>query len=82
MSVSQARALLPEGSIIGKSCNTVQHVQKAVVDSVDYIGIGAVWGTQTKALTNPVIGVRGVGRMLEALDGTSVKAVAIGAVIF
>lgn len=45
---------------------------------MEYIGIGAVWGTQTKALTNPIIGVRGVGEMLEVLDKTDIKAVAIG----
>lgn len=78
MSVAQARALLPKDAIIGVSCNNLQHVKKAVEDGVEYIGIGAVWGTRTKVLTNPIIGVRGVGVMLEALDGSSVKAVAIG----
>lgn len=78
MSVSQARALLPKGATIGVSCNNVQHVKAAIEDGADYIGIGGVWSTKTKALTNPIIGVRGVGDMLEALDGTRVKAVAIG----
>jgi thiamine-phosphate diphosphorylase/hydroxyethylthiazole kinase len=79
MTVEQARKLLPPGAVIGVSCNTVDHVKEAVRNGVDYIGIGAVWGTQTKKLTSPIIGVRGVGRMLEELDGTSIKAVAIGA---
>ncbi|KAF5351697.1 hypothetical protein D9756_007742 [Leucocoprinus leucothites] len=80
MSVAQARALLPKGSIIGVSCNNVQQVEKARKDLVEYVGIGAVWGTTTKTLTNPTIGVRGVGVMLEALDGTDIKAVAIGGI--
>lgn len=79
MSVEQARKLLPAGSIIGLSCNTVAHVKEAIRARVDYIGIGAVWGTQTKKLTEPIIGVRGVGAMLEELVGTDIKAVAIGA---
>ena len=78
MSVEMARKLLPRGSIIGVSCNTVEHVKQAVHDKVDYIGIGAIWSTQTKKLTSPVVGVRGTGSMLEALDGTDIKAVAIG----
>lgn len=78
MSVSQARALLPEGAVIGVSCNNVQHVKAAIEDGVDYIGIGGVYNTKTKTLTDPIIGVRGVGAMLEALDGTRIKAVAIG----
>jgi len=82
MSVLQARALLPENSIIGVSCNNVQQVWKARQDLVDYVGIGAVWGTTTKTLTNPIIGVRGVGEMLEVLDGTNIKAVAIGMPLF
>jgi len=78
MPVSIARSLLPEGSIIGVSCNTKSHVETAVKNGADYVGIGAVWGTTTKALTSPVIGVRGVGEMLKSLDGHKVQAVAIG----
>jgi thiamine-phosphate diphosphorylase/hydroxyethylthiazole kinase len=78
MSVLTARSLLPKGSIIGVSCNTKEHVETAVKDGADYVGIGAVWGTSTKALTSPIIGVRGVGEMLKSLDGTEVQAVAIG----
>jgi len=78
MSVMQARSLLPKGSVIGVSCNNKDHVRAAVRDGADYVGIGAVWGTQTKKLTQPVLGVRGVGAMLEILDDTKVKAIAIG----
>lgn len=78
MTVAQAKILLPKGSIIGVSCNNIEHVKKAIEDGVDYVGVGPVWDTKTKALTNPIIGVRGVGQMLEVLDGTDVKAVAIG----
>lgn len=78
MPVSIARSLLPAGSIIGVSCNTTDHVDCAVRDGVDYVGIGAVWGTATKVLTAPVIGVRGVGEMLRKLDDSKVRTVAIG----
>jgi len=78
MPIEDVRKLLPPGSIIGLSCNTVEHVRDAVRLQVDYIGIGAVWGTQTKKLTQPIIGVHGVGAMLAELDGTNIKAVAIG----
>lgn len=78
MHISQARGLLPAGTIIGVSCNTPEQVAKAVKDGADYVGIGAVWGTQTKNLTSPIIGVRGVGARLKELDRTAVRAVAIG----
>ncbi|KAG6867622.1 hypothetical protein C0993_000433 [Termitomyces sp. T159_Od127] len=80
MSVAQARKLLPQGTVIGVSCNNADHVRAAIRDGADYIGIGAVWGTQTKQLTSPLVGVRGVGALLELLDGTGVKAVAIGGI--
>ena len=78
MPVDVARKLLPSNAIIGMTCNTVEHVKKAVEDGVDYVGIGPVWATQTKKLTSPVVGVRGLGPLLEALEGTDVKAVSIG----
>ncbi|KAJ3512635.1 hypothetical protein NLJ89_g3408 [Agrocybe chaxingu] len=80
MTVDMARKLLPPGSIIGVSCNNVAQVEQAVLEKVDYIGVGAVWGTQTKKLTSPIIGVRGVGAMLKVLDGTGITAVAIGGI--
>ncbi|KAG6828811.1 hypothetical protein H0H92_006693 [Tricholoma furcatifolium] len=80
MSVAQARQLLHEGAVIGVSCNNAEHVRTAIRDRVDSIGIGAVWGTQSKKLTSPLVGVRGVGALLEILDGTNIKAVAIGGI--
>ena len=80
MPVALARTLLPPGTVIGVSCNTPEDVRKAVQDGADYVGIGAVFGTQTKDLTSPVVGVRGVGERLRVLDGTNIKAVAIGIV--
>ncbi len=78
MPIGTARRLLPANSIIGISCNTVQEAKDAVQSGADYIGIGAVFGTQTKALISPLVGVRGVGAILDVLHGTDVKAVAIG----
>ncbi|KAG9316499.1 Hydroxyethylthiazole kinase family-domain-containing protein [Chiua virens] len=80
MPVDVARTLLPPGTIIGVSCNNVDHVRKAVQDGADYVGIGAVWPTNTKQLTSAILGVRAVGPLLAALDGTCLKAVAIGGI--
>lgn len=78
MPVSDAKKLLPRGSIIGVSCNNAKEAKKAIEDGADYIGIGPVWNTQTKSDLNPIVGVRGVGEILDCLQGTDVKAVAIG----
>lgn len=79
MPIPIARKLLPQGTIVGVSCNNVEHVKEAVQQGADYVGIGAIWGTQTKDMTGKVIGVRNVGKLLQALDGTAVKAIGIGA---
>ena len=43
MPISIARRLLPEGSIIGISCNNIDHAKRAVEEGADYIGIGAIY---------------------------------------
>ncbi|KIP06612.1 hypothetical protein PHLGIDRAFT_24498 [Phlebiopsis gigantea 11061_1 CR5-6] len=80
MPVPVARALLPLGTIIGKTCNTPAHVRIAVEEGADYVGLGPVWGTLTKQVKSPVVGPRGIGELLHALDGTDVKAVAIAGI--
>ncbi len=78
MPVSIARKLLPKGSIIGVSCNTIQDAKNAVRDGADYVGIGPVWFTQTKSNLKPVVGPRGAAEILETFSNTQIKAVAIG----
>ncbi len=78
MPVAIARKLLPAGSIIGKTCSTVEEVRVAIEEGVHYVGIGPVWGTQTKKLTRPIAGPKGMAELLQPLEGTNVKAVAIG----
>ncbi|KAF5393197.1 hypothetical protein D9757_000533 [Collybiopsis confluens] len=58
----------------------IAQIEQAIQDGADYVGIGAVWATTTKNLSKPIVGVRGVGEMLQKLDGTSIKSVAIGGI--
>lgn len=78
MPIAVARRLLPANTIIGVTCNTPEHVRQAVKDGADYVGIGPAWTTQTKKNLCAIVGVRGLGNMMKELDGTQVKAVAIG----
>ena len=43
----EARKLMP-GKIIGVSCRTVEEAEKAKEDRADYLGVGDIFGTQTK----------------------------------
>jgi thiamine-phosphate diphosphorylase/hydroxyethylthiazole kinase len=80
MPASVVRALLPPGSIIGVSCHNVAHAQEAVDSGhVDYIGIGTIFDTSTKATAEgKLIGPRVAARIVDVLRGSNVKSVAIG----
>ena len=78
--LSAVRKLVPPDMIIGVSCSTPEHARKAVEEGADYVGLGSVYGTSTKDVTAPgdTCGISGVRAMLGVLEGTGVKAVAIG----
>lgn len=78
MPLPMARKLLPSSMTIGVSVNNPDEAKKAKEQGADYVGIGALWETRSKQLTSPVLGVRSVGRILDVLAGTNIKAVAIG----
>ncbi|CAE6518578.1 unnamed protein product [Rhizoctonia solani] len=85
MPVSTARKLLELGHpdspcLIGISVGNVEEAKRAVLDGVDYVGIGAVWDTKTKDLVKPVVGVRGVGDILDIVGDAGIPAVAIGGI--
>ncbi|KAI0256184.1 TMP-TENI-domain-containing protein [Lactifluus subvellereus] len=82
MPLAIARQLLPPSAIIGVSCNTPEHARKAIEGGADYVGLGAVYATSTKDVSAPgrVCGIAGARAMLGVLEGTSVKAVAIGGI--
>ena len=84
MPLSIARKLLPPSVIIGVSCATPEHARKAVEEGANYVGLSSVYGTSTKDVSAPgdTCGIAGVRAMLGVLEGTGVKAVAIGSYLF
>ncbi|CAE7126481.1 unnamed protein product [Rhizoctonia solani] len=85
MPVSTARKLLelthPDSPcLIGVSVGNVDEAKRAVLDGADYVGIGAVWDTKTKDLVKPVLGVRGVGDILDIVGDAGIPSVAIGGI--
>lgn len=68
---------------VGVSVNDVEETRQAIRDKVDYVGIGAVYGTATKDLRAAPIGVSGVRAILDVLKKEAdydIKSVAIGGV--
>ena len=66
-------------AIIGLSVSTTEEARIAVDLGADYVGIGPVWATGSKDVTNKTkLAPEGVGAILDVLAGTGVDAVAIG----
>lgn len=74
--VSEVRKLVGDKMIIGVSAHNVEEAKKAVASGADYLGVGAVFSTSTKADTN-VLSFETVKAICDALD---VPIVAIGGI--
>lgn len=75
MSTQEARALLGPDRILGLSCETPDAVRAADGAVVDYLGLGPVFGTATKADHARPIGFDGLARLVGL---SPVPCVAIG----
>lgn len=54
ISISDARRLLGNDVILGKSCQSLEHVKEAVAEGADYIGFGSIYKTLTKPDRDPM----------------------------
>lgn len=77
LTVAEARALLGPNKIIGISTHSVEQVEAALVTSANYIAVGPIFPTSTKANPDPVVGLDLLRR---ARTLTSLPLVAIGGI--
>lgn len=70
-----ARERLGPGKILGLSCETPETVRAADPSVVDYLGLGPVFGTPTKADHKTPVGFDGLARLVALTD---LPTVAIG----
>ncbi len=77
LSVDDARTVLGPGKIIGVSTHNLEQVRRAADTSADYIAVGPVFPTATKANPDPVTGLELVRRAREL---TKKPIVAIGGI--
>jgi thiamine-phosphate pyrophosphorylase len=75
LSPAVARRLLGQDAIIGFSTHNVQQARAAVDMPVDYIAIGPIFSTATKADPDPVVGLDGLRRVREAVGRLPLVAV-------
>jgi thiamine-phosphate pyrophosphorylase len=77
LSPEDARIVIGDGRVIGVSTHTDEQVRVAEASRADYVAIGPVFATGTKANAAPVVGLEGV-RQARAL--TTKPLVAIGGI--
>jgi thiamine-phosphate pyrophosphorylase len=77
LSADGARAAAGERLLVGVSCHNLDQVKAADAGPADYIAIGPVFVTSSKASPDPVVGLEGVR---SARDATRKPLVAIGGI--
>ena len=75
--VSEARKLLGKDIIIGATAHNVSEAVKAEKDGADYLGVGAAFGSSTKADAKAIISLDEYKKITEAV---SIPVVAIGGI--
>jgi thiamine-phosphate pyrophosphorylase len=73
----RVRALLPPGVLVGVSTHDLAQLERAAAQPVDYVAVGPVFPTRTKADPDPVVGLEMVRR---ARASTGRPLVAIGGI--
>jgi thiamine-phosphate pyrophosphorylase len=70
-----ARALVGQDAIVGCSTHTVQQIDAAAREPVDYIAIGPIFGTRTKATGYDAVGLELVTAAARGAQGRPVVAI-------
>ena len=77
MPAADARRLMPVPLLVGLSTHDASQVRAAPAGALDYIAIGPVFHTRSKASPDPVVGLEGVAA---ARASTSLPLIAIGGI--
>jgi len=84
LGVEQARAIVGASSWVGLSTHNLAQFQRAMDSSADYVAVGPVFPTASKANADPVVGIEFVRRARALAAGREVPAkkpiVAIGGI--
>jgi thiamine-phosphate pyrophosphorylase len=72
-----AREIVGEGVAIGATANDLEEAIEAAKGPADYLGVGPVFGTSSKADPAPTLGLQGLREIVDAVD---LPVVAIGGI--
>jgi len=68
VSTVEARRAWPGAGCVGATANDLAGAIRAAADGVDYIGVGPVFATTSKARPAPVLGLSGLERIAAGVD--------------
>lgn len=71
----EARRILGPERLVGLSVHDVEQARAAAALGVDYVGLGPVYPTTTKATSVPILGPDGVKRVCAAVPGLPVVGI-------
>lgn len=77
---AQARAVLGPNAIVGLSTHTAEQVDRALREPIDYLAVGPIFGTGTKATGYEPVGVEAVREAAVKASARHVPVVAIGGI--
>ena len=77
LGVEEARCVVGTEKLVGVSTHNLEQFQRAAASSADYIGVGPIFATGTKANPDPVVGVQFIRKVRPLTDK---PIVAIGGV--
>ena len=63
LGVEAARAVIGAGKLVGVSTHNLEQFERAAASSADYVAIGPVFSTSTKANPDPVVGIEMIHRI-------------------
>jgi thiamine-phosphate pyrophosphorylase len=80
LSVADARRIVGSRALVGKSTHNARQFRQALAEGADYVAIGPVFATTSKANPDPVVGLERAGRLAGQAARAGVPVVAIGGV--
>ena len=66
--------MIGTGKLVGVSTHTLEQFKQAVATSADYVAVGPVFSTSTKANPDPVVGIEFI-RRVRRLTGKPIVAI-------
>ncbi len=75
--MAAARGIVPRGFLLGVSAETAELARRAEADGADYVGVGPVYATGSKADAGDAVGT---GRITEVASAVRIPVVGIGGI--